>query len=143
MVERGDPLSDRLAIIDTVVAYATAVDTRDWTLFAHLFTTDAVWEYSAGHERCAGPDDIVARVRASIEGLDATQHFVTNHVVTVVGDTATHGCYYLAQHLRSGGRFLAAGRYADRLRRTDDGWRIATRVLLSTWTEGDPAVLER
>lgn len=136
------PLSDRIDIVDTVVAYATAVDTRDWALFASLFAPDAVWEYRAGHERRTGPDDILARVRPSIERLDATQHFVTNHVVTVTEGTATHTCYYLAQHLRDGERFLAAGRYADEFRRTDGRWLIATRVLISTWTDGNPAVLQ-
>jgi ketosteroid isomerase-like protein len=133
--------SDRAGIIDAAVAYATAVDTRDWALFASLFTPDAVWEYPAGHERRTGPDDIVARVRPSIEGLDATQHFVTNHVVTITGGTARHACYYLAQHLRGGERFLAAGRYADEFRRHEGGWRIAARVLISTWADGNPAVL--
>jgi uncharacterized protein (TIGR02246 family) len=136
------PLSDRIDIVDTVVAYATAIDTRDWALFASLFTPDAVWEYQAGHDTRRGLDDILARVRPSIERLDATQHFVTNHVVTVTADTATHTCYYLAQHLRDGERFLAAGRYADKLRRCDGGWRIAARVLISTWTDGNPTVVQ-
>lgn len=129
------------AVTDTVIAYATAVDTRDWALFVSLFTPDAVWEYRAAGERRVGPDDILARVRPSIERLDATQHFLTNHVVVVTGNTATHTCYYQAQHLRGGERFLAAGRYEDGLRRTDSGWRIAVRILVSLWTEGDPGVL--
>jgi|SRR6185437_318405 len=138
----ASPLSGHIDIVGIIVAYATAVDTRDWALFASLFTPDAVWEYRAGRERRTGPDDILARVRPSIERLDATQHFVTNHVVTVTGGTATHTCYYLAQHLRDGERFLAAGRYADQLRRSDGGWRIATRALISTWTDGNPAVVQ-
>jgi ketosteroid isomerase-like protein len=137
----ADLLADRLGVVDTVVAYSTAVDTRDWTLFASLFTPDAVWEYRAGSELRTGPQDIVERVRPSIERLDATQHFVTNHVVAVEGDTATHTCYYLAQHLRGGESFLAAGRYEDELRRTEDGWRIARRTLISTWTDGNPEVV--
>ena len=132
---------ERLEIIDTVTAYATAVDTRDWPLFASLFTADAVWEYPLAGERHSGPAAILARIQPSIERLDATQHFVSNHVVAVEADTARHTCYFLAQHLRDGGRFLAAGRYEDELRRVDGAWRIAARTLTSTWTEGDPAVV--
>ena len=134
-------LADRLAIVDTVVAYATAVDTRDWPAFEALFTADAVWDYRAGGERHAGPERIVARVRPSIERLDATQHLLTNHVVAVDGDTATHTCYYLAQHLRDGARFLVGGRYEDELRRVGGRWLIAARALFGTWSEGDVSVL--
>ncbi len=35
-----DP-QDRAAITDTVIAYATAVDTRDWEALGRLFTDDA------------------------------------------------------------------------------------------------------
>lgn len=42
------PFANRLEIIDTVVAYATAVDTCDWQSFADLFTPDAVWAIPPG-----------------------------------------------------------------------------------------------
>ncbi|MBO2451087.1 nuclear transport factor 2 family protein [Actinomadura barringtoniae] len=58
------------------------------------------------------------------------------------GDEATHTCYVQAQHVRSdGAKYLGAGRYADRLRRTGDGWRFSHRVLMSMWSEGDPSVV--
>lgn len=138
-------LSDTAEIIDVAVAYATAVDTRDWDLLGSLFAADAVWEYVAGGETQSGRDGIVARIRPSIERLDGTQHINTNHVVTLDGDVATHRCYYLAQHLRrdttGGDTFLAAGTYADQLRRTSAGWQLTRRTLHSTWTDGNPAVV--
>lgn len=141
MTTATDLLADRIAVVDTVTAYSTALDNRDWPLFESLFTPDAVWDYSAADQRCTGPAEILARVRPGIERLDATQHFVTNHVVTIAGDEAAHSCYYLAQHMRGGERFLAAGRYRDLLRRTESGWRIASRLLLNTWTDGNPSVV--
>ena len=141
MTTYTDSLSDRLAITDTVIAYATAIDTRDWPMFEALFTPDAVWEYRAGDERHTGPGRIADRVRPTVEHLDATQHLLTNHVVAIDGDTAKHTCYYLAQHLRAGKRFLAAGRYDDELRRVNGRWLIAARALISTWAEGDPGIL--
>lgn len=98
--------------------------------------------YPAGNERHTGPAEILARVRPSIERLDATQHFVSNHVVVITGDSATHTCYYQAQHLRDGERFLAAGRCVDELRRLEGRWRIAARTLIGTWADGNPAVLQ-
>jgi len=136
---------DRAAIADVAIAYATALDTRDWEELASLFTSDACWEYSGSGEQVYGRDAVVARISASVQRLDATQHLNGNHVAVVRGDEAEHTCYYLAQHVRvglpDGDRFLAGGRYEDLLRRTPDGWRFTHRRIIGVWSEGNPAVL--
>jgi ketosteroid isomerase-like protein len=138
-------LADRAAIVDAVIAYATAVDARDWERLGSLFTDDACWEYSGSGERICGPTAIVARISTSLERCDATQHLNGNHVAAVHGDHAEHTCYYQAQHVRlglpDGEKFLGAGRYDDRLRRTADGWRFTHRIITSVWSEGNPGVI--
>ena len=138
-------LADRAAIMDAVIAYATAVDTRDWERLGALFTADACWEYSGSGERLSGPDKIVARISSSVERFDATHHLNGNHVTAVQGDEAEHTCYFQAQHVRlglpGGEKFLAAGRYDDRLRHTPDGWRFTYRRITSVWTDGNPAMI--
>lgn len=140
-----EELADRAAIVDAVIAYATAVDSRDWERLGTLFTDDACWEYSGSGERLRGPDAIVARISTSVERFDATHHLNGNHVAAVRGDEAEHMCYYQAQHVRlglpDGEKFLGGGRYDDRLRRTPDGWRFTHRRITSVWTEGNPAVI--
>ena len=66
-------LADRAAIVDTVIAYATALDTRDWETLGSLFTDDACWEYSDSGERLSGPDAIVARISASLASSDGSK----------------------------------------------------------------------
>jgi ketosteroid isomerase-like protein len=138
-------LADRAAIVDVVIAYATAVDARDWERLGSLFTDDACWEYLGSGERLRGPGAIVARISASVGRFDATHHLNGNHVAVVHGDEAGHTCYYQAQHVRlglpGGERFLAGGRYDDRLRRIPGGWRFTHRTVTSVWSEGNPAVL--
>ena len=138
-------LADRAGIVDAVIAYATAVDTRDWTGLGALFTEDACWEYHGSGERLSGPGMIVARISVSVGRFDATHHLNGNHRTAVQGDEAEHTCYYQAQHVRlglpDGEKFLAGGRYDDRLRRTRDGWRFTYRGITSIWTEGNPAVI--
>ncbi|MFJ3591279.1 nuclear transport factor 2 family protein [Streptomyces sp. NPDC090231] len=138
-------LTDRAAIVDAVIAYATALDTRDWEALGSLFTDDACWEYGGSGERLRGPDAIVARISTSLERVDATQHLNGNHVGAVHGDEAEHTCYYQAQHVRhglpDGEKFLGGGRYEDRLRRTPDGWRFTHRRITNIWSDGNPAVL--
>lgn len=136
---------DRAAIVDVVVAYATALDTRDWKMLGTLFTEDASWAYSGGSgERLVGRDAILARISASIERYDVTHHLNGNHVVVVNGDEAEHTCYFQAQHVRrglpGGENLLAGGRYDDRLRRTPDGWQFTRRDITKVWSEGNPAV---
>jgi hypothetical protein len=134
-------LADRAAIVDAAIAYATALDTRDWAALGSLFTEDARWEHRGSGERLHGPDAIVARISAGVDRLDATQHLNGNHVAAVHGDEAEHTCYFQAQHVRGGEKFLGAGRYEDRLRRTPLGWRFTHRTIISVWSEGNRAVL--
>jgi len=135
-------LMDRAEILDVVIAYATALDAKDWTALGSLFTPEAVWAYEAGGEQVIGPAAIAARIAGTVERLQATQHFCGNHTVQVDGDRARHTCYYQAQHVgHSGETFLGAGRYTDRLTRTPDGWRFTHRTLSNVWSSGDPAVL--
>jgi hypothetical protein len=52
-----------------------------------------------------------------------------------------------AQHVlpgtTGGEQFIVAGRYLDKLVRTEDGWRIAERTLDAMWTAGNAAVIAR
>jgi ketosteroid isomerase-like protein len=140
LVIRG--LADRAEILEVVVAYATALDGKDWRALGSLFAAEAIWEYEAGGEQVIGPEAIAARIAGTLERLRATQHFCGNHSVRVDGDEAWHTCYYQAQHVgRDGETFLGAGRYTDRLSRTADGWRFTHRMLSSVWTSGNPAVV--
>lgn len=140
-------LSDRAAIVDLAVGYARALDAKDWDALGELFTDDVRWEYPGRVAPVEGPEAIIAMMKSSLLPLDATQHLNSNHLVSVHGDEAEHSCYFQAQHVRlgtpGGDKFLGAGRYDDRLRRTPHGWRIAHRSLTSVWTEGNPAVLRR
>ena len=47
-------LADRAAIVDAVISYATALDTRDWERLGSLFTDDACWEYSGSENGSPG-----------------------------------------------------------------------------------------
>jgi len=138
-------LADRAAIADAAIAYAMALDSRDWERLGSLFTDDAGWEYSGSGERLCGPGAIVARISDSLARFDATHHLNGNHVTAVHGDEAEHTCYYQAQHVRlglpGGEKFLGGGRYDDRLRRTPNGWRFTHRRIISVWSEGNPAVI--
>jgi ketosteroid isomerase-like protein len=89
-------LLDRRAIEDVVVEYARAVDARDWAALAGCFTDDCVVDYALSG-RATGPDEVVALCLTAVEPLDVTQHYVSNVMAAVDGDTAESVCSLAAQ----------------------------------------------
>lgn len=138
-------LLDRQEIIDLTVAYCYILDERQYEQLREVFTPDARVDY--GSAVCEGVAAIIEKVRGSIQMLDATQHIVSSHRVTIDGDTASSSCQLFSQHVRKGTAegelYTIGGRYHDELVRTSDGWRIATRVLERLWTQGAREVVRK
>ena len=134
--------ADHQAIVDVTLAYAWSLDSRDWSALDQVFTTDATAVLLG--RRSEGRDDIIDRVAKSLAPVDSTHHIVTNHQIQISVDTATCRSYLQAQHVRQGApggdTYIIAGRYEDDLIRTADGWRIGHRLLVSMWTDGNPAI---
>lgn len=145
MVLKGDDLDQRLAVQDTCVSYALALDTRDWGWLRSLFLPAAVAEYGGELGSRQGYESIEAACRAALLPLSSSQHLMGNHLVTVRGDDAEAVCYFQATHVKTGAPggdiYTVAGRYDDHLVADGDAWRIARKVLTVMWTHGNPAVL--
>ena len=146
MTDALQGLLDRAEISDLLARYSTALDAREWGLLHDVFVPDAECDYgSLGHPRSA--EEIIALVRGTLDGLDATQHLVGNVVVAVDGDAATAETYLIAQHIRRGAPggedYLIGARYSDRLARTPAGWRIAHRTIHRMWWTGNREVIQR
>ena len=142
--DRLEALIDRQAVVDLAVRYATALDTKDWTLLATCFVPDAVAIYST-RGRVEGYPGIEEVCRGALGPLTASQHLLGNHVVELDGDEGRASCYFQAQHVLSGTEggdtYIVAGTYRDRVVRTPEGWKIAERQLTVLWTQGNERVL--
>jgi ketosteroid isomerase-like protein len=138
-------LADRQEIAELCARYAIALDTRDWELLESCFAPAPVFVHPGG--RLEGFAAILDRTRTALAPLTATQHLLGTMVAEVDGDTARSVCYFQAQHVRAGtpggDTYIIAGRYADMLTRTADGWRITERVQTYTWRDGNRAVVAR
>jgi len=132
-------LEDRFAIIELTHRYCWALDSKQFDLLDTVFLPDATAELRS--DPLEGRDAIRHRIRGAVESLDATQHTVSNHLVTIDGDTASSRTYLHSQHVRrgtaGGDLYVIAGRYEDELVRTPDGWRILFRRLVTVWSEGN------
>ena len=136
-VPSGDTLADRLAIDDLLTTYACAVDERDWDAFRSVFTDDAILDYTAFGGPRGSADQVAQWTAHALQVIDASQHFITNLRLQLNGDEATARTYvYSPLAVRGGGGIMhTGGSYADRLRRTADGWRITERVAELTWSD--------
>ena len=137
---------DRQAVINLLIQYATALDTKNWALLEQCFLPDAVADYGEDAGRHEGYPAIEETVRFFLDGLDSSQHLLGNYVVEIEGDDATSTCYLHAQHYledtKGGDTYTVGGTYEDELVRTNEGWRIKHRKLVTTWVEGNPGLVD-
>ena len=134
-------ISDRLELMDLMVRYSDAVDTRSWDTFDDLFTPDATIDYTAFD----GPRGTVAEIKEYLASVlptfPAFQHMVSNPMLAIDGDTATGRtmCFNPMAVSRPEGDagenrvFFCGLWYLDRFVRTADGWRIADRSEEKSW----------
>ncbi|HZD26302.1 MAG TPA: nuclear transport factor 2 family protein [Alphaproteobacteria bacterium] len=144
-------LLDRADVSAVMHRYCTAVDTRDWDLLASCFTADAEADFRSfgAREVVRGRDAWVAAVKATVGGLDATQHLTANHVHRIDGDAAHLTAYLQAVHWLdndAGDREYTVGGFYDiELVRQPAGedppWRIRRYALTVTWARGNRHIL--
>ncbi len=138
-------LLDRAAISDVVLNYATGIDRRDWALYRSIFTDVVAFDFTtwSGVREDMAADAWVASVRQTLACFDATQHTMSNHVITLDADRATITVHMHALHQFEGELQELGGFYTHGLIRTPAGWKIASCRLVITWERGDRALFER
>lgn len=120
------PTEDTVEILQLYARYNTAIDGHDPKAFSACFVgdgrLDSGSEVFVGHEAIAG---FAAGVNSNLPGM---RHYPTNIVVEVDGRSATGSAFLICYDVRGGFCVTATGRYADRLTRTDTGWRFTRRI---------------
>ena len=124
-----DLLAER-SIYRNMVAFARAMDERDWDAFAEITSDDVT--ANLGQGELAGRDTIVAFIRSFLDHCGPTQHLLGNVIIDVDGDTAKSSAYVRDMHIGSGAqsdlRFYTLGRYYDDWQKIDNDWRMVRRV---------------
>lgn len=140
-------LADRADIQDVVTRMAVSVDTRDWEMWTSCVTDPVEFRYpdSVGSGTFGAAE--MARMGAVFfEGLDATQHLSSNHVITIDGATAACVSTLHAQHFLAGVEGgpvqRQIGYYTNYLRRQDGGWKVYRSDQRVAWLEGNVRVYE-
>jgi 3-phenylpropionate/cinnamic acid dioxygenase small subunit len=142
-------LQDRLNIHEVVTRYAYAVDQRDWPAFASIFADEVhlVVPHVEHEKPVLTRDEIVALIRQTTGGFEATHHLVANQLVTLDGDRARCKAYANAWHnlpTNPGATdyVLVRGYYDFGLERAPSGWRISEMIITVIGAEGDMGLYE-
>jgi hypothetical protein len=125
-------MEDRVLLGDLVVAYAYAVDARDWGAFAALFTPDARIDYLSAGGIAGTPKEVAAWMPGAMALFSWTLHSVSTHRLGFTdADHATGSLHVLARHgvTWEGKAELmdVSGVYHDEYLRTPAGWRFTAR----------------
>lgn len=132
---------DRTEIIENLAELAASFDHRDWAASRALMLIDVV---AYGHE---GVDAVIDdNLRAHLGGCGPSQHLLGNHRVSIDGDDARSitaaRVYHQGAGDRSASSFECFGEYHDTWKRTDAGWRLASRRFDVSIVLGDFEVLQ-
>lgn len=143
-VPAPDPLrraADKVEIQQAVARYTMAVDAKRWDDLDRVFAPGAVVDFTPnGGVRSTYPE-VTSYLREAMGIFAASQHYVTNFVVDVDGDSARGRFYVLTQMVTiadGADRLLADGGYYDAaFVRHGDEWRITELVGGLVWLDGD------
>jgi len=129
-----EEISDRLEIQQLLVAYSTAIDTRQFDDLDQVFTPDAYIDYSAMGGIAGAFPEVKEWLAQVLPNFPAYAHMVGNFDIAVTGDTAASRTLCLnpmALPASADGQsqILFCGLwYQDEFIRTADGWRMTRRV---------------
>ncbi len=136
--ERVQLLEDRNAIVELWARYCELNDSQDVDgLLAEVYASDAVEEYTMGHQRgrIAGHEEIGRYFATELPTCEWTAHVLGQARVKVEGSSArgTH-CITASHWLRRPDAdpmrpadWIGVGTITDELRRDPAGWRVVHR----------------
>jgi hypothetical protein len=142
------PTQDRIAVIEVCTRMAWHTDRREWAELREIFSEKVRLDYTSlngGEPVELTPDQIVGGWSELLGALDATQHLITNHLVTVDGDSAGCTASFQATHVLAN-RFGAplwtlGGTYRFDLVRHHGSWLIAGVEMTVVWADGNKDLL--
>lgn len=146
------------AIIDVSHRYAAGIDRRDWAMYRECFTDPCDFDFSSFSGKPAASlsrDVWVDNVRRTNGSFDATQHQMSNQMVTVFNDqravcvTELRAQHWFSevtmQRLGHAGEVNfceLGGHYTNEIVYDDGAWRISKCMLTVRWQTGSMAIFD-
>ncbi len=136
---------DRIEIEEKLVAYAVALDQRNWEALNEIFIEEAKAVYGSkeiGLEiECNSREEIIEMCKNSLNGCGPTQHLFGNFRIQVSQDIAESKCSAQVGHVGKAPNqketYEMWGEYQDKWEKINDSWRIVERRLIVLNEFGD------
>jgi len=116
----------------TLLRYASSIDTEDFDALRALFCDDARVQYGASYPPLVGADAVVEWVAEKQRTRPWSHHLLSVYHVDVSGDEATALTYQTSQMIDAadpGTLLVITARYRDRLRREHGTWKILSKEM--------------
>jgi SnoaL-like domain len=145
--------SDHQQITELVYTYAIGIDTRNWSRYRSIFADEVAIDftsYSGGRAATVSADAWLSRVKPVFTGLAATQHSMTNPIVSIEGERATCTMYMQAFHAlepstvaptTDDNSFTIGGYYTDTVARLSGEWLVTAVTLTVLWRRGNESIM--
>lgn len=129
MIDLETLMAER-AIHRQLVAFARAMDERDWQAMDGITSDDIRADVGAGE--LLGRQAFVDNMRSFLDDCGPTQHLLGNILIEVDGADATTRAYVSDMHLGTGEMadmtFRTLGDYHDRWQKRGENWIMVERV---------------
>lgn len=135
LLTRLEGLLDREAIRDLLIAFARALDEKDWDAYAALFTPSGTLH--TPRDRHEGREGLAAFVERDLGGYRATHHVAASHSIDLLD--ATHARVRASLHAthvvgEAPSQFWATGGWYDyELLKDQSRWQIASVTIHPVW----------
>jgi len=134
-------LTDIAAIESLAVAYAYAVDDRDWSRWEALFDPDGFVDYRAAGGIAGTPSEVAAWMPGAMSVFTFCQHSISTHEITFAADDRASGRVHVFN--RNGVEWEGTPEimdvgaiYQDEYRRAGDRWVIHRRQEQTLYVTG-------
>lgn len=135
-------LEDQFQLMQLLNDYQRFTDEADPEAWANCWVEDAVVARAGDPEPMRGRKELAAAVAKSIAQFDTRQHVLTNPSFQIDGDHATGVCGLVYTGRMNGAGIedyvQFGGSYRWGFRRTAEGWKIATREMVTDWKRPVP-----
>lgn len=142
-------MTEREEIEDVISRLGLYIDSKDWAKLVEVLDEEVELDYTSlfgGLVEKIKSSEVIARWKSLLTPLKATQHVITNILVTMEkNDSARSTANVRAVHVRPNNLgdalWTVGGRYDFVLNKKNGYWRISAIKLTTLWTTGNPQIL--
>ncbi len=133
----------RTDIIATLNQLFWATDHHDWELLKKVFSKQITLNY--GQPTQLDPDGVIAMWQPVFQALDAHQHLVSNHLVTLAepATTAMVVATFIATHQFGEQTWTLGGDYEFELIHHNDSWEVTAMTMRPVWQTGPTDLVQQ